>query len=445
MIMVDSKQARLVRALYRGISKWNQKLDPNASLNQFDRKIAGFRIENPATLQQALRVAFRQQEGDPKDKIRQAMEGFKFVNEINLDKLMEVEKESTESTTLTKQASSVTSVHLDKLEVQKEASQDSMSTKQGSSSIATSEGVQHLLDAVNWLPSISHFSDIPVEPTLHLPLFPLSGPVLPEQDVGMLPLFTAMSDVPVPGMEIDLKVFEPRYRDLYHDAIASKRKRFVVPFAHPMLPGVYASHGLLYEIMRLEDVADQTNGKVQLLCHHLVTKTVRIDKIVNPSAWTSKTTYLRIQGEVIEEDMIDHIHQMAELQAVLKNWNKAPNIVDRLLSSLGEGIWPLVNIWISYWQMELLQMQVGISAQIKVQLESNDMGDDSKEQQQEKVDQTIADVQAPHRERLVSLQTELATLVPRLLQLDSKAQCAFMCEVFRKEQVRLQHLELETV
>jgi len=415
--MVDSKQARLVRALYRGISRWNQRLAPNASLNQFDRKVAGFRIENPATLQQALRVAFRQQEGDPKVKIRQAMEGLKFVNGINLDKLMEVQKESQESST---------------------------STNQGSSSNSTSGGVQHLLDAVNWLPSISHFSDIPVEPMLHLPLFPLSGPVLPEQDTGMLPLFTAMSDVPVPGMEIDLKVFEPRYRDLYHDAIASKRKRFVVPFAHPMLPGVYASHGLLYEIMRLEDVADQTNGKIQLLCHHLVTKTVRIDKIVNPSAWTSQTTYLRIQGEVIEEDMVDHIHQMAELQAVLKNWNKAPVIVDRLLSSLGEGIWPLVNIWISYWQMELLQMQVGISAQVKVRLDSNDKGD-SKQQQQETADQIVADVQAPHRERLVSLQTELATLVPRLLQLDSKAQCEFMCEVFRKEQVRLQHLELETI
>jgi hypothetical protein len=435
-MVVDSKQARLARALYRGISRWNQKLAPNASLHQFHRQLAGFRIENPATLQQALRVAFRQQQqdGDPKLQIRQAMEGLKFVNEINLDKLEEAPKESKESSTTT-------------------------STKQQASIITTTSsssvtGVQHLLDAVNWLPSISHFSDIPVEPMIHLPLFPLSGPVLPEQQQQgindiILPLFTPMSDIPVPGMEITLKIFEPRYRDLYHDAIASKRKRFVVPFAHPTLPGVYASHGLLYEITRIEDVADQTNGQVQLLCHHLVTKTVRIDKIVNPSAWTTfpPTTYLRIQGQVlIEEETVDHIHQMAELQAVLKNWKARPMIVDRLLSSLGEGIWPLVNIWINHWQMELLQMQVGISAEVKVRLESSDDdGGDSKEQQQEKADQIIANVQAPHRERLVSLQTELATLVPRLLQLDSKAQCEFMCGIFRKEQVRLQHLELETI
>jgi hypothetical protein len=413
-MIVDTKQARLARALYRGISRWNQKLAVNAPLNQFHRKVAGVRIENPATLQQALRVAFRQQvEGDPKVQIREAMEGLKFVNDINLDKLLEVvPKESQEeelTSTIKQQASSITS---------------------------TSGGVQHILDAVNWLPSISDFSDTPVEP-IHLPLFPLSGPVLPEQGGAiMLPLFTPMSDVPVPGIELTLKIFEPRYRDLYHDAIASKQKRFVVPFAHPILPGVYASHGLLYEITRLEDVADQTNGQIQLLCHHLVTKTVRIDKIVNPSAWTSKETYVRIQGEVLEEEMVDHVHQMAELQAVLKNWkNKAP-IVDRLLSSLGEGIWPLVNIWMSYCQMELLQMQVGISAEIKVRLESSE---------ETSADQIIIDVQTPHRERLISLQTELATMLPRLLQLDSKAQCEFMCDIFRKEQVRLQHLELEAI
>jgi hypothetical protein len=412
--MVDSKQARLARALYRGISRWNQRLPPNATLNQFHRKVAGFRVENPATLQQALRAAFRQQEGDPKVQIREAMEGLKFVNEINLDKLV-VQKESKESSSTSQQAS-----------------------------ISITSGVQHILDAVDWLPSISHFSEeSPVGP-IHLPLFPLSGPVLPEQDTDILPLFAPMSDVPVPGMEIPLKIFEPRYRELYHDAITSKRKQCVVPFAHPTLPGVYASHGLLYEIMRMEDVADQTNGRVQLLCHHLVTKTVRIDKIVNPSAWTSQTTYLRIQGEVIEEDMVDHIHQMAEIQAVLKQWNKAP-IVDRLLSSLGEGIWPLVKIWINYWQMELLQMQMGITAEVKMRLEADGASKEQQPQQETTTaaHQIIADVQAPHRERLVSLQTELATLVPRLLQLDSKARGEFMCRVFQKEQVRLQHLELE--
>jgi hypothetical protein len=56
-----------------------------------------------------------------------------------------------------------------------------------------------------------------------------------------------------------------------------------------MLPGVYAFHGLLYECMRLQDVADETDGKVKLLCHYLVTKTIRIDKIVKPTAWTSQT------------------------------------------------------------------------------------------------------------------------------------------------------------
>jgi hypothetical protein len=88
----------------------------------------------------------------------------------------------------------------------KEPNESATSTKQGSSSIfITSGGVQHLLDFVDWLPSISHFSDIPIGPILHMPLFPVSGPVLPEQDTDMLPLFTPCQMLPSPAWNLTSK------------------------------------------------------------------------------------------------------------------------------------------------------------------------------------------------------------------------------------------------
>jgi Lon protease-like protein len=367
-------------------------------LNDHPRNLIGNgeRIDSPQSLLVFLRESFRkaeEQSSDPKGRIQKALEGLQFLNALDLDEIP--------MTATTRMDVATTTVQ----------------------STASSSNPLEWLNSVEWLSPLSTMeTDSTVDASIHLPLFPHSSPLLPKNDDDdhddWLPLFSQFSDVPLAGMEIGLQIFEPRYRQLYQDVLSNGSKQLVVPFAHPHVRGQFAKYAWLYEIVRVQDIADETNGQVALWCQHLVTKPVRIDSIVNPSDWKTQFTYLRVQAQVLEEEedengvgMPEHRHELEQgLQSLLKRTTQQQDHSDlilKLLMALGEGnLWSVVHVWIAHLQMRVLDLQVQIAAEIQR----------SNKPQQEVDRDMIHKAQAPHRDELDSLLMELSTLVPLLLQ-----------------------------
>ena len=290
-----------------------------------------------------------------------------------------------------------------------------------------------MIDQVSWLPVVEETpsSSNHLHDTI-FPLFPLSGPMYSPTGSEPLPRFSNPSEIPTPGMLIDLKIFEPRYRQLYNDVIVSGLRKFVVPFAHPTIPSKFASMGLLVEIMQVKEVADETNGQIQYLCNHLVTKPVKMKAIINPDAWSTEETYLKIAGEIVEEELMT-TKQLEPLVATISRWKSASDlpIGKRLLERVQiDGIWGFVCVWIVYLQKELFQMQIGIAAE--VQLRSTTLSDDA----------ALLEVQAPHRDRLLLLKLDMSLLVPTLLELDNEGKISHLVGLVEAEQKRLEDLAI---
>jgi Lon protease-like protein len=325
---------------------------------------------------------------------------------------------------------------------------------------------QHWLESVEWLRPLSEMSDSTIDVnTMQFPVFPLVGPVFPatfpvDQRV---PLITQFSDIPVSGMEIPLKIFEPRYRKMYNDMLStsssspvagrSSKARFIVPFCHPYHMGQFATYGWLYEIMHVRDIADETNGRYQLVCNHLVTSPVKIHSIINPSEFDKKKTYLLANAEIIDGSTIDDDDDadadtaadtsskstdskrqgLQQLETLLRQLQEQASdttaseekcLIDRMLMALGEGsIWSVAQVWISNLQMTILQIQAQIAN--KVQLQATAQTTSPKKVTEE----MILLAQAPHKEELQSMLMEVSTLVPLLLQDGSeKLQSERLCQ-----------------
>lgn len=75
-------------------------------------------------------------------------------------------------------------------------------------------------------------------------------------------------------------------------------------------------------------------------------------------------------------------------------------------------------------------MQVGIAAEVK--LRSMLLSDDV----------SVLAVQAPHRERLLSLHLDVSLLVPTLLQLDNAGKTKHLVGIVEKERKRLNNLAI---
>ena len=424
----SSRQKQLSIALYRSLAKWCRQAPPTASLshlqgslpNSFSSRDSNYiDISTPALLRQSLRQAFREaskSESDTKQRIQDALDGLRTLAQLDPMSLPIAtfnETTNSASTNDPEQSSSVAS------------SSSSLGT------LSASSTPHDWTDMIQWLPSLSEMEDQPYRPS-DIPMFPLFGPVIPAATTSStgkhnlhLPLFSALSDIPVAGMEIPLRIFEPRYRELYKDILSNGTKRFMVPLAHPHDDGRYATHAWLYEIMRVEDIADQTNGQVHLLAHHLVTRVVRIDSIVNPSDAITKATYLRVQGEVLKdnfansEDFLPLEEEIRQLMASENTQHAA--LGNNLMSALAEGnIWSMVSVYMTWIQMQVFEVQSKISAKIKLQ---------AQQAETKTIDDSMIELaQAPHARELESLLLEVATLVPLLLQESPRDQCARMLQ-----------------
>jgi hypothetical protein len=423
------KQRILIRTLYRKMLRETQRIPSEASLTPsvLDRSLL---IDNDAvkdrqTLQTAIRQSFRNPTNNVKEEMERAIKGLAKLYALDVESLPD-------KSALTK-----------KMDKDKD---NAPSAAKSSSNMEPKDWLQQ----VQWLEPISEMKPatiIPDDDSLtELPVFPLSGPLFPSEG-KRLPVVSQFSDVPVSGMEIPLKIFEPRYRQMYNDLFsgtysvtqtptAAPRKCFIVPTCHPYHSGQFAKYGWLYEIMQVRDVADETNGQFQLVCNHLVTKPVEIHSIVNPQDFATRSTYIRATAKVLDEDPSSKGFQplgnlLRQLKSVYAHSPEKTILVDRLLLALAEGsIWPVTQVWILNLQMQILDLQVKIANKIQIQASQAIKSQSSPAGEQSKItEEMILLAQEPHKEELQAMLVEVSTLVPLLLQDGSpERQCQRLCE-----------------
>ena len=144
------------------------------------------------------------------------------------------------------------------------------------------------IDSVAWLPSVIGAKDI-------------ENPKISRDDSEILPLFPLGGIVYTPNSEHVLNIFEPRYRQMYTDILMNGTKRFVVSMSHPTEKGRFAQMGVLFELEDLKEVSEMTADQIKYICNHKVTGRVKLHRILNPTAWTSRETYLRVEGTIIDD------------------------------------------------------------------------------------------------------------------------------------------------
>mmetsp|Transcript_12335 Transcript_12335/g.18088 ORF Transcript_12335/g.18088 Transcript_12335/m.18088 type:complete len:465 (+) Transcript_12335:116-1510(+) len=239
------------------------------------------------------------------------------------------------------------------------------------------------VDSVSWLPSViddkgpSDISSVRQGAEI-LPLFPLGGIVY------------------TPNSEHVLNIFEPRYRKMYTDILMNGTKRFVVSMSHPEEQGRFAQTGVLFELEDLKEVSGQTNDQIKYICNHRVTGRVKLHRVINPSAWESRDTYLTVEGtifddtgknkedEKLDEDVSDDIYgpiasaaskadtkeekdlkesfaSLVDIQHELEEdvrFTKAS--VEALAVKDGsgeEGLWQTIRLWQAYADQRLVARQ----------------------------------------------------------------------------------------
>ena len=364
--MSQPQQRLLARRLYRELVRWTRSLPVSSRLEgiQVEEEL----VVSVPDLRDALRRAFRRPSSDTSQQQQQrlqlAMNGLQSALALDVSKLKSMT-----------------------------VSDENDSEKRRTENVGTNAAMQ----SVEWLPPIlvdeasrSSFTgnateeSVP-ESALELPFFPLSGPILPDvQQHGLLPLFSHFHTFPVAGQELQLRIFEPRYRELYHDLLSSSnnnesteaqpRRQIVVPFHHPYsIHPQYASYAWLLDVVRVRDVADETNGNVQLLCDHVVThQPVQIHAILNPQEATTQSTYLRVQASTLDSSSTNNpclleTVQFEALDAMLRHRSFKANrrttrrdLAGRLLTALQDGphLWSAVAVYLQYLQTEILQLQL---------------------------------------------------------------------------------------
>ena len=88
---------------------------------------------------------------------------------------------------------------------------------------------------------------------------------------------------------------------MYNDILMNGSKRFVVCMCHPSEEGRFAQVGVLFSLEELKEVSEMTADRVKYICNHRVTGRVRLHKVLNPEAWDSRDTYLKVKGTIIDD------------------------------------------------------------------------------------------------------------------------------------------------
>jgi len=175
-----------------------------------------------------------------------------------------------------------------------------------------------------------------------------------------------------------MNIFEPRYRQMYTDILMNGTKRFVVATSHPSKQGRFAQTGVLFELEDLKEVSEQTADQIKYICNHKVTGRVTIHKVLNPDAWESRETYLKVVGTIHddsgktddetaetgdngEEELRSSFKDLVDMQHDLEEDVRFTQDAVRTLAvkdgASADGLWQTVRLWQSFVDQRLMAAQ----------------------------------------------------------------------------------------
>mmetsp|Transcript_15133 Transcript_15133/g.32851 ORF Transcript_15133/g.32851 Transcript_15133/m.32851 type:complete len:483 (+) Transcript_15133:78-1526(+) len=152
------------------------------------------------------------------------------------------------------------------------------------------------INSVSWLPSV-----FDSDPSRSVFDSATSSDDEDEENTETLPLFPLGGIVYTPNSEHILNIFEPRYRQMYNDILMNGSKRFAVSMSHPSEEGRFAQMGVVFSLEELKEVSEMTGDQVKYICNHRVTGRVKLHKVLNPEAWETRDTYLKVSGTIIDD------------------------------------------------------------------------------------------------------------------------------------------------
>jgi hypothetical protein len=142
----------------------------------------------------------------------------------------------------------------------------------------------------------------------------------------------------------------------------------------------------------LKEVSEQTADRVKYICNHKVTGRVKIHRILNPEAWETRDTYLRVEGSITDDSgkdqssaatpgnnvyiavaeaaeqnpreekaLRDAFSDLVEIQHELEEdvrFTRAAVATMALKPGAGsDGLWQTVRLWQSFVDQRLLSRQ----------------------------------------------------------------------------------------
>lgn len=209
---------------------------------------------------------------------------------------------------------------------------------------------------------VRRYDDLPEVGFLR-PLDWRDGEYKPSRQRGhrVMPLFP-LPGTYVPGSQVILNIFEPRYRKLYSDILQSGERKLVVTFETGYRE--LAEVGVVLHVDDLKEVSEQTDNKIKYVCSHTVLETpVRIHRVLNPKDDRDKKTYFRCEvsdvTDVEDEDDLDLEAQIAQklvecsdLQASYGDVVRfQKDAVEKLTATRGVGagsLWSVVELWANF-------------------------------------------------------------------------------------------------
>lgn len=196
-----------------------------------------------------------------------------------------------------------------------------------------------------------------------------------------VPLFPLGAFYP-PHSRPTLKIFEPRYRKLYQDLLASgSESEFAVTAVSET--GQLAAFGVMFRIDELKDVAEETQNQIKYLARHTVMRRVQIRQLVNPEAMIDTSSYLKAVVVPVEDDAdsnedfseleADTIESFKDLISLYPNF-KFPDFDGKEINASRQngGLWHFASLWVDgYWANRALFSQQQLLSQIQ-QVEGTD-------------------------------------------------------------------------
>ena len=222
----------------------------------------------------------------------------------------------------------------------------------------------------------------------------------PTANMNTIPLFPLGSQPYLPNSEQVLNIFEPRYRALYDNILMNGSRRFAVPLVRPVDDDILSGGGGLqlavtcpvFYLETLKEVSEQTNDSVKYVCvHKVLDRRVKLKRVLNPSRWFDRSSYLVAEYEECE-DTDDDVDTSEEEARVMALWNEVHSLQSKSEEEvrLAEGVvgsdvsmsrggdmgslWRSLSIWYELVTQRCSRKQSAMEARIQEILRNHFIG-----------------------------------------------------------------------